>query len=215
MTTRGLTIKQRIEVHIISRDGCWITDYKGGKTRPKIIINGKSHQLARAAYEAYKGVILENMCVCHSCDNGLCVNPEHLFLGTHAENMLDRDTKNRQAKGSGVGVSKLTESQVEEIRDLLAEGKLTTRQIADKFGVFSSTISMINKGERWNHVEGIGDKINPKRTNAKLQKAQVKQIKKLLAEGMSTAKIGELFGVGKSTITAINQNRSWTHINPE
>ena len=215
MTTRGLTVKQRIELHIISKDGCWITDYKGGKTRPKIIINGKHHQLSRAAYQAYKGAIPEKMCVCHTCDNGLCINPDHLFLASQAENIADRQQKNRQAKGSAVGISKLMESQVEEIRDLLAEGKLTTRQIAEKFGVYSSLISSINTGKIWSHVEEIGAKINTRRVNAKLDESKVKHIKKLLSEGMSASKIGELYGVGKSTIAAINQNRTWTHVNPE
>lgn len=217
MSIRGLTVKQRIELHIISKNGCWITNYKGGNSRPRIFINGKHHVLARAAYEVYKGTIPEKMCVCHTCDNGLCINPDHLFLGSQLDNIADRQQKNRQAKGSSNGHAKLTESQVAQIRDLLAERKLTHRQIADKFGVNPSIICTINTGKSWTHVDGIriGAKINPRRVNAKLDDDKVKQIKKLLAEGMSTVKIGQLFGVATSTIGSISRNQAWTHVNPD
>jgi hypothetical protein len=147
MLVHSLPIKKRIEDRIISRNGCWLTKYTGCN-RPKIWVSGKTHLLSRVTYEVYKGVFPGDLCVCHTWDNRLCINPDHLFLGTHAENMLDRDRKNRQPRGSAVGNSKLTEFQVREIRDLLAEGNLTTKQLGDIFNVHPSAILYINIGKK-------------------------------------------------------------------
>jgi len=210
MRGQNLQIKERIEACIISKDGCWLTKYTGG--RPKIRINGKNHLLARKVYEVYKSVSPGNMLVCHTCDNPHCINPEHLFLGTHKDNMLDRNRKGRQAKGSRHGHAKLTETQVMKIRDLLSEKTLRICQIAEIFGVKPGIISDINTGKKWTHVQGIGARINLRRSNAKLNDDQVKQIKKMLFEGISTRKIGQQFGVDHKTIVAIRQNKTWVHI---
>lgn len=86
--------------------------------------------------------------VCHKCDNPKCVNPDHLFLGTIADNMADKTVKNRQAKGSANGNSKLTEQQVHEIRAAAKGGKL----LAEKYGVDYSLIWLIRTGKIWKHV---------------------------------------------------------------
>jgi DNA-binding transcriptional regulator YiaG len=80
------------------------------------------------------------MFVCHKCDNPLCVNPEHLFLGTHEENMKDASRKGR------LNQRKLTERQVFNIR----MSNLSNQQLARKYGVWDSTIRRIRKYETWN-----------------------------------------------------------------
>lgn len=94
------------------------------------------------------GPIPKDICVCHSCDNPGCVNPEHLFLGTKSENNRDRDMKGRVAKGSQSGRSKMTE---EDVRNILRD-KRQNVVIAKEFGVDPSQISRIRSGERWKHV---------------------------------------------------------------
>jgi hypothetical protein len=97
MTTPKLTVKERIESHIISRDNCWITDYKtDSHGRPRIMIDKKSCKLARVVYEIYKDDILGDQLVCHRCDNLLCINPDQKYVtisGIEISNILCQPKK--------------------------------------------------------------------------------------------------------------------------
>lgn len=85
--------------------------------------------------------------VCHSCDNPSCVRPDHLFLGTHVENMRDRDRKGR-------GTGKLTQEQVNAIRARRATGE-TFQALAARFGVSVATAFNAVTGKTYNHLDGI------------------------------------------------------------
>lgn len=104
----------------------------------------------RLAYELAHGPIPNGLAICHTCDNRLCVNPAHLFLGTNADNSADMVRKNRQAKGSTVGTSKLTEEDVRKIRALA--GVLTHKAIAARFHVSVQLIGFIMTRRAWKHV---------------------------------------------------------------
>jgi hypothetical protein len=92
-------------------------------------------------------------CGLHRCDNTWCVRPDHIFIGTQAENVADMHKKGRQnnAVGSNSGQSKLIESQVSEIKKMLADG-IYERIIAAKFNVARVTINHIHTGRTWKHV---------------------------------------------------------------
>jgi hypothetical protein len=94
------------------------------------------------------GAIPNGMCVCHSCDTPLCVNPDHLFIGSHIENMQDMVQKKRSFTGRGEnkkGRSKLTNHQAEQIRKIDS----SNTKIAAMFGVSAMTISRIKRGESY------------------------------------------------------------------
>jgi len=89
--------------------------------------------------------------VLHKCDNPICVNPLHLFVGTHADNMRDMVSKGRErgAVGTKNGGAKLTEQQVKEIR---ASSEIY-KVISEKYGISDSMISNIKLGRSWTHVK--------------------------------------------------------------
>lgn len=119
---------------------------------------GKTVRANRLAYVKAHGLSLSDIAgqvVRHSCDNPACVNPAHLLLGTHTDNMrdmLDRG-RNRQPKGVRNAKAKLSESAVAEIRGRIAAGE-AHRSIARDYGINASQISRINTGKTWGHVRG-------------------------------------------------------------
>ena len=108
--------------------------------------DGRTAYAHRVAYELAYGST--HLYVLHKCDNRKCVNPEHLFSGTFADNMLDMVAKNRQAQGDTNGRRKLSSDQVRAIRSEIG----LHREIADKYGVTPSLVSMIRSGRIWRSV---------------------------------------------------------------
>lgn len=104
----------------------------------------------RFAYELAFGRIPHGNHVCHRCDEPLCCNPAHLFVGTDAENMADMVSKGRQARGSRRPDALLNERQVRHI--LRLKGRLTRREIGEAFGVSYRTIGNIHERRSWRHV---------------------------------------------------------------
>lgn len=99
-------------------------------------------------YLAY-GEIPEGLFVLHKCDNKICCNPNHLFLGTQKDNSDDKVSKQRHTKGNNHGMSKLTENQVFEIRRLWNTGKYYQREIGEMFDVSQTAISNILLRKTW------------------------------------------------------------------
>lgn len=97
---------------------------------------GRLWKAHRAAWDETYGPIPEGMRVLHKCDNPPCINPEHLFLGTQGDNVIDMAAKGRHGK------STLTNQQVQEIRERRAQGE-KGRALAAEYGVAPSTISRI------------------------------------------------------------------------
>ena len=112
----------------------------------------------RFSWKIHRGPIPPGAYVLHKCDNRLCVNPKHLFIGTHAENMADMKKKGRkngingERRGESHGMSKLTEQNVRDIRHLASKG-FTQRQIADQFHVTQANVWYIIHREAWRHIE--------------------------------------------------------------
>lgn len=115
--------------------------------------DGKLHVLVhRMAYESFVGPIPQDRDILHRCDVRCCVNPDHLFVGTHADNMADMKRKGRARSGNvygeAHGAAKLKKEMILEIR----ASNDSNKALAGKFGVDPSTISLIRSRLRWKHV---------------------------------------------------------------
>jgi hypothetical protein len=117
------------------------------------MINKKFLPAHRVAWMLSYGNIPEGFLVCHRCDTPICCNPEHLFLGTPADNMTDRNNKGRNAKGVKHGSSSLVDEQVLEIRRLYSSGTHTQQQLAIMYEVSQVQISHIVLRKQWKHLE--------------------------------------------------------------
>jgi len=105
----------------------------------------------RASWEIFFGPIPDGQDVLHKCDTRLCVNPEHLFLGTHLDNMQDMVSKGRWAHGETCGRSKRSAATIRAIRDLHAAG-ISQADLARNYGVTTGYINQVVKRRIWAHV---------------------------------------------------------------
>lgn len=103
------------------------------------------------SWELYHGNIEDSLQVLHKCDVRSCVNPDHLFLGTHDDNMADMVNKGRVASGERNNKAKLTEEDVQIIREWVSDG-WTRAQCAEVWGVSPSTISDISLRKTWTNL---------------------------------------------------------------
>lgn len=147
-------IKKRFESKFKKTKGCWLwqsykTNGYGGfyVKRPKIY--DYTH---RISYYIYVGKI-GNYNVLHKCDNPICVNPKHLWLGTHQDNMIDKAKKFRAPFGSQHSKAKITEYDVIEIRKECIIGKYgEIPRLAKKYNLFKTTIYCIIHRKTWKHI---------------------------------------------------------------
>jgi hypothetical protein len=105
----------------------------------------------RVAWESVNGPIPKGMLVCHRCDNRRCVNPEHLFLGTPADNSADMVAKGRQCRGQRRS-TRLADADVAIIKWCLEAG-VQGRKLAALYSVSEMAVSDIKRGATWKHVQ--------------------------------------------------------------
>ena len=117
-------------------------------------LNGRTRKAHRVSYVLAFGDIPAGLQVLHRCDIPLCVNPEHLALGTNADNHADKIRKGRQRGpvGESNRGAKLTSARVAEIREAYARGGVTQLALASRFGMSQQSVSCIINNKRWRAV---------------------------------------------------------------
>ena len=213
--------KKRFFSKVDKTDTCWIwkASIRGNSGYGAFKINGKVKSAHRVSWEIYNNKsVPEGLLVCHKCNNRLCVNPEHLYVGTYVDNMRDairngvRDHY-KYVYGEKVGTAKLSEDNILEIVRLHEEG-LSQKEIAKKFKVDRSAIGNVLRGKTWKHIDRKIFKhyTRKKSRNPKLLAAEVLSIRLLAKEGISTKHLANKFNVSYSTIYDIIHFRTWKHI---
>ena len=114
----------------------------------------KSVAAHRFAWEQVHGPIPKGMVVCHKCDNPPCCNPDHLFIGTPADNVRDCIAKGRKAitRGEAHPAAKVTESDVIESRRKYSVEGVTCQKLGESYGLKAGSIYSIVSRENWRHI---------------------------------------------------------------
>jgi len=149
-------VKERLLKHIrVTASGCW--EWVGRVDEDgygRIEYEGKDQPASRVMWIVCKGPIPADVLVCHTCDNPPCINPDHLFLGSNAENTADSVAKGRR-KGINLGESNnmtsLTDEVVRQIRSEEASG-VTQIEIARKRGIPKVTVHNVVRRKTWKRV---------------------------------------------------------------
>lgn len=157
---------------------------------------GRRWQAHRLAYQVNTGAAPGAMCVCHSCDSPPCCNPAHLWIGTHADNVVDRSRKGRSASGDASGV----------------------RLHPDRFPRGDAHYARLQP-ERLARGERHGLRLHPERiargeriAKARLTEADVRRIRVRSGRGESSRSIAGDFGVHPSTIMRVVAMKTWRHV---
>jgi len=144
-------MKKRFESHVVKKDGCWgwkSTIHHSGYALIKLEKQIGAHV---ASWIIHNGQIPKEMCVCHKCDNPVCSNPDHLFLGSHKDNSQDMVKKKRHSFGEKNFFSKLHEDDVIKIKELL-DNKISCAEISRRFNVTQGCVHHIKSGKTWKHI---------------------------------------------------------------
>ena len=189
--------------------GCW--DWSGripSNGYGTIHFKGKTYRAHRVSMMVMRNEDPGELYVCHKCDNKKCVNPDHLFLGTSSENLMDASRKGRIAFGSRSGNSKLSEKDIVAIFEMEKSGK-NAREISEMFPVSQSQICRILTNKTWNREK----KIQTSRKhigNSKLRQEHVDEIRSMTKKRYFEAQeLAKMYGVSKSTIWNILSNKTW------
>ena len=138
---------------------CWI--WTGSKNKGYGMVRRREFAKYQVQAHRYAWYLTHGswpeLCVCHRCDNPSCVNPDHLFLGTHQDNFNDMRKKGRErhraVNGELQGSAKLTADSVRKIRRLAAETTLTHQTIATLFMIDRTNVGIIVRRKGWKHVD--------------------------------------------------------------
>ncbi len=142
------------------KDGCWIwTGAKRTSGYGVFKLDGKAESAHRVSYKLFKGNIPEGIFVCHTCDNPMCVNPDHLFLGTASDNMMDAQNKGRLVipegkrfkKGYMPSFATITKEQAIQVKMMLKKG-MRNIDISEATGIKYQTIVDIKRGKSFRNI---------------------------------------------------------------
>jgi hypothetical protein len=197
-----------------AKNGCWHWIGAIDKGYGKFRIDDKNVYAHRASVLFFHkpNVDFSKLLVCHKCDNTMCVNPDHLFLGTHQDNVDDKMQKGRHVSTKGVDSphAKLTEENVLYIRDC----EKSAEQLAIEFNVSTSNINAIRSGKRWKHVGGkivvISNHVSGE--NHPMKKLDEEKVRYIRNSDKKTRDIAMELGISYVTAYEVRKGKTWKHV---
>jgi hypothetical protein len=118
----------------------------------QVRVGDKMEKAHRVAWEKAYGAIPEGLCVLHKCDNPPCVNPEHLFLGTHKDNATDREAKGRGNHPQGADNGRARISEITAVRLKKLNGAVSASAMARALGMTVTPVWKVMTGRAWQNV---------------------------------------------------------------
>lgn len=204
-------------------DGCWLWTaskvHGYGQFNPGMLHGRTMTKAHRVSWELANGPIPASedrygtMCVCHRCDVRACVNPAHLFLGTHADNMADKMAKGRQPRGEATKNAVLTDDVVREIHRLSSSG-LSLRAIAMRVGQAVGTVHRALSGLTWGHVDSA-DRPTKRQSTVKLTWQLAEALRADRATGMFCRELAAKYGISRAQAQNVVRGTSWKSLDPE
>lgn len=214
------------KVAINTPDQCWYwmgasNLNKGGKRYGCFAFNGKNQGSHRVSYQIHKGQIPEGLSVLHSCDNSLCVNPNHLFTGTPQANSKDMVNKGRSLKGESHPNRRYSDKLVIDIRSDYCKG-FPRRYLVEKYGIAISAFKSIIRKDTWVHLYGVNgcpsyqevkkSIVERPKTGSNFTVSQIHRIRKLLSDGVDGQTLAFRFNTTTSVISQIRRGVSYSHV---
>jgi len=190
-----MSIRSRFWAKVDKRgpDECW--PWKGSFTGlgyGQLKIRGKRWGAHRVSWRLAHGPIPKGSCVCHHCDNPPCVNPAHLFIGTHKDNSQDMVAKGRHYHPSSMSLH-----QVRLLRVLYHTGLYTQAELACRFSLAQPTISAVTRGLLYAYAGG------PTSQRRSLSHAEAAALRQRVSQGEKQITLAKEFGVSKSAVSLI------------
>lgn len=188
------------------KNGCWNWDKELNASGYGIIRISNTAILAhRFSYEFFNEQINNDLCVCHNCDNPKCVNPEHLWLGTHDENMKDAAKKHRMP-----GSPKLNSDDIIQMVAMFNDG-YSTNELSDIYGIDRSYVSVVISGKTWKHLD-ISNRPISTRTNkvsTTLFQSEIDEMRRIRPT-MTITELAEKFNCSRTAVQRIVNDMQWS-----
>lgn len=182
--------EEQLEAYVVTESGCWNwTKSVSMDGYGKLKRNGITLRAHRVFYEAHVGPIMDGLHVLHRCDNPLCVNPEHLFLGTRSDNMQDMNQKGRRVDGHKTKPESVLRGEHHH-----RYGKGMPEKCAE-------ALRKANVGRALSNTH-----------KEKLSSLTVEQVLAIRADTRSQSVIAKDYGIGQMTVSRIKRRIRWSHV---